>query len=62
MDRARKEFYNNNKDIVTNSVKKADIVWIIAPWMWDKVDFKKLKKKNYLPIYHIDIDSYGKKK
>ena len=48
VDRVRKEFCNNNKDIVTNSIK-SDIVWIIAPWMWDKLDLKKIKnKKNYL--------------
>ena len=28
--KGKKNFCNNNKDIVTNSIKKSDIVWIIA--------------------------------
>jgi len=60
VDRVRKEFYNNNKDIVTNSIKKSDIVWIIAPWMWDKLDLKKIKnKKTICSIYHVDTNSLG---
>jgi glycosyltransferase involved in cell wall biosynthesis len=58
VDRARKEFYYNNKEIVTNSFKKADIVWIIAPWMFGKLNLSKLKNKKVVcSIYHIDTNS-----
>jgi glycosyltransferase involved in cell wall biosynthesis len=61
VDRIREEFYKNNKEIVTNSIKKADIVWIIAPWMWDKLDFKKIKNKKIIcSIYHLDTKELGK--
>ncbi len=61
VDRVREEFYKNNKEIVTNSIKKADIVWIIAPWMWDKLDFKKIKNKKIIcSIYHLDTKKLGK--
>ena len=62
VDRVREEFYKNNKEIVTNSIKKADIVWIIAPWMWDKLDFKKIKNKKIIcSIYHLDTKKLGRR-
>ena len=37
IDRMKDEFTNNNKGIVTNNIKEADIIWIIAPWLWHKI-------------------------
>ena len=37
VDRLRKEFYEDNQDILTNNIKDADILWIIAPWTWKKI-------------------------
>ena len=34
IDRVRKEWYENNKDISTKFIKKADVIWIISPWLW----------------------------
>jgi glycosyltransferase involved in cell wall biosynthesis len=31
-DRFKDEFSNNNRDIVTNSFDKSNIVWLLAPW------------------------------
>ena len=37
IDRVRKEWYENNKDISTKFIKKPDVIWIISPWLWSKI-------------------------
>ena len=55
VDRLRKEFYEDNQDILTNNIKDADILWIIAPWTWKKIPKRFLKQKTVLcTIHHID--------
>lgn len=34
VDRLKKEFVTGNKHLVTNNLRKADLIWIIAPWNW----------------------------
>jgi len=55
VDRLRNEFYEDNQDILTNNIKNADILWIIAPWTWKKIPKRFLKQKTVLcTIHHID--------
>src|SRR5210317_258132 len=62
IDRMKDEFTNNNEGIVTNNIKEADIIWIIAPWLWHKIPKKHLKSKIVLcSIHHLeDKDFLGK--
>ena len=51
VDRVREEWYEFNKEISTDKIKEADIIWIIAPWVWKKIPKKHLKnKKLFVPI------------
>jgi len=62
VDRFRRDWYENNQQITTDSVKEADIIWIIAPWIWKKVPKKFLKtKKVVCSIYHIDFEKFNDK-
>jgi len=62
VDRFRRDWYKNNQPISTESIKEADIIWIIAPWKWKKVPKKHLKtKKVVCSIYHIDFDKFNEK-
>lgn len=62
VDRFRRDWYENNQQISTDSVKEADIIWIIAPWIWKKVPKKFLKtKKVVCSIYHIDFEKFDEK-
>ncbi len=57
IDRIRDEWYQNNKDISTKFLIKSDIIWIISPWMWQKIPIRQLQKKKVIcSIYHIDLD------
>lgn len=59
VDRLRKEFYEDNQEILTNNIKDADILWIIAPWTWKKIPKKFLKQKTVLcTIHHIDEEKF----
>ena len=59
VDRFRDDWYQNNKDISTESINKSDIIWIISPWVWKKVSKRQLKKKKVVcSIYHIDFESF----
>ena len=40
----RSEFYLSNPEITTDKQKNADIVWVIAPWLANKLKPKKFKK------------------
>ena len=62
VDRFRRDWYENNQRISTDSIKEADIIWIIAPWIWKKVPKKYLKtKKVVCSIYHIDFEKFNDK-
>ena len=37
VDRVREEWYLHNKNLSTEKIKEAEILWIIAPWVWKKI-------------------------
>ena len=45
----RDEWYQNSK-FKTKFLRNSDIVWIISPWTWQKLDTSLLKQKSSL--YH----------
>tara|TARA_B100000214_G_scaffold339426_1_gene285226 strand:- start:108 stop:1031 length:924 start_codon:yes stop_codon:yes gene_type:complete len=62
IDRVTTEWIQQNENLSTNKIKEADIVWIIAHWVWDKIPKKYLKtKKVVASIYHIDFDNFDEK-
>ena len=55
IDRLRSEWYQYNSAISTKSIKKSDIIWIVAPWLWKNIRKKYLiDKKVVCSIYHVD--------
>ena len=55
VDKMRSEFYSFNPEITTDKIKNADIVWVIAPWLANKLKTKKFKNKKVLcSVYHLD--------
>ena len=62
IDRVNEEWAENNIDIYTSKIKHADIIWIIANWVWKKTPRKYLdNKKVVTSIYHIDFDNFDNK-
>lgn len=62
IDRVNEEWAENNIDIYTSKIKHADIIWIIANWVWKKTPRKYLdNKKVVASIYHIDFDNFDNK-
>lgn len=55
VDRVRKEWVTHNKETHTRFISNADVVWILAPWLWKKIPKKFLENKFILcSIYHLD--------
>ncbi len=62
VDRVRKDWYNNNKDISTKFISRSDIIWIISPWLWKKIPEKHLNNKKVIcSHYHFDFKNFDKK-
>ncbi len=62
IDRVTSEWTEQNKNLSTNKIKEADVIWVIAHWVWDKIPKKYLKtKKVVASIYHIDFDNFDEK-
>ena len=65
VDRFRNEWIEENREIFTEKIKEADIVWIISPWTWQKIPKKYLKSKFVIcTIHHLedkDFTGSGKK-
>tara|TARA_B100001057_G_scaffold489655_1_gene576322 strand:+ start:3129 stop:4052 length:924 start_codon:yes stop_codon:yes gene_type:complete len=62
VDRFRSEWINFNEEFITKNIKEADIIWLIAPWIWKKIPRKYLKEKLVVcTIHHIDFDKFDKK-
>ena len=60
VDRFWEEWYEFNPNISTKSLNQADIVWIISPWTWKKINKRKLKSKTVVcTIHHIDFDKFS---
>ena len=45
VDRFRNDWIEFNTKFTTDNLKEADIIWIIAPWVWNKVPKKYLSEK-----------------
>ena len=55
IDRIRKEWYESTNNISTKFITSADIIWINAPWAWEKLNKKKLNSKLVVStIHHIE--------
>ena len=62
VDRFREEWYKYNSSISTKIIRNSDIVWIISPWTWKKINKKILSKKKVIcSIYHLDEDKFDEK-
>ena len=62
VDRFREEWYKYNSSISTKIIRNSDIVWIISPWTWQKINKKILSKKKVIcSIYHLDEDKFDQK-
>ena len=59
VDRFREEWYIYNPEISTEKIRKADIIWTIAPW-----ELKNFPKRQYInkkvicTIHHLDFDKF----
>ena len=61
VDRFRKEWYQYNREISTSSIRKSNLVWVISPWTWSKLNKKNLEEKKVLcTIHHIDYSKFKK--
>ena len=59
VDRLKKEFVAGNKHLITNKLRKADLIWIIAPWTWKQISKRYLAKKKVIcTIHHIDFNKF----
>ncbi len=62
IDRVRHEWYEYSRNVSTKEIKNADIIWIIAPWVWKKLPKNHLKNKKVIcSYYHFDFDSFSLK-
>ena len=53
VDKVRNEFLDNYPEYTTNRISKADIVWVIAPWLFSNINLNKLSNKKVISsIYH----------
>lgn len=59
VDRLRKEWYLDNRHLSTLFKSRANIVWLIAPWGWKKLNKSLLKNKKVVcTIHHIDESKF----
>ena len=62
MDRFRSEWYEYQSELSENNVRDSDVIWIIAPWTWNKISKRQLKNKKVIcTIHHIDEEKFLKK-
>jgi glycosyltransferase involved in cell wall biosynthesis len=59
-DRFRREWYQYNKEISTNRVNKSNLIWVLSPWTWNKLNRKNLDQKKVLcTVHHIDSAKFN---
>jgi glycosyltransferase involved in cell wall biosynthesis len=59
VDRFYKEWHKYNSEISTKSLRKSDIIWVIAPWMKNLNDKIFEEKKSICTIHHIDFKKFN---
>ena len=60
IDRIRKEWYESSKEISTKISFISDIIWINAPWAWNKLKKAQLKNKIVVcTIHHLDEKKFS---
>jgi len=60
VDRQRQEFILYNKTKITNFISRSNLIWLIAPWTWNKVNKKYLDKTKVIcTIHHIDESKFN---
>ena len=62
VDRFRKEWFQYGvKQTPLISLSRKDIIWLIAPWTWNKVPKYYLKNRKVVcTIHHIDMKKFDK--
>ena len=60
-DRFKDEWIKyNSEEFTFTSAAKADLIWILSPWTWNKIPKRHLKnKKVFCTIHHIDEDKFN---
>ena len=62
VDRFYSEWNDFNSSLVTKFIFNSDIIWLIAPWTWKKINRKKLSQKKVVcTIHHIDESKFDEK-
>ena len=61
VDRFVKEWNEDNSDISVLDINKADVVWVLADWCWQKLAFsgQLSNKKVITTIHHIVPEKFG---
>jgi len=62
IDRVAAEFNSQNLDFITVDPAKADVIWVLSPWIWNSVPLKMLEqKKVVMTIHHIVPEKFNLK-
>ena len=61
VDRFYSEWNDFNSSLVTKFIFNSDIIWLIAPWTWKKINRKNYLKKVVCTIHHIDESKFDEK-
>mgnify|MGYP001441585181 FL=1 len=63
VDRQRQEFISHNKTLTTSLVSRSNLIWIIAPWTWKKINKRFLENRKVIcTIHHIDESKFQDEK
>ena len=61
-DRFADEWYEHNSDISTKDIKEADVVWLMAGWVWNQIPLNVLKStKVVVTQHHVDTSKFNEK-
>jgi hypothetical protein len=56
IDELKRQFIEYTSHSVVDDPKHADVIWLIAPWMWDRLDLKSLHIPTLCTIHHLVPD------
>ena len=59
VDRFVDEWNDHNKSLTTKNIFRSNVIWIIAPWTWRKINKVSLKNKKVVcTVHHIDESKF----